>query len=360
MALYGGGFVAGLISTWQLSKVPESPMAPVEQRLNIRRLLRAPLHDRNFRCLIIFMASWQFAVNAATPFFTVYFVKTLGISIGFVMVLSIASQLANIAVLRAWGRISDRFSNKTALGLAAPVFLGSIAAMVVASQIEQRPLLLGFLILLHAIMGASAAGVGVASGTMTLKLAPKGAATAYVAASSLLGAAAAGVAPIIGGAFADFFAARQLALQVTWRSPAGLQQILEFSLSHWDFYFLISALLGLYALHRLSMVEETGEVARAQFMEELTGRVREGVRNASPITGLRALVGFPGGALIQFNARRQAFKRQWARRRRPTSSGETALPTHSASRFSIRPLCVSRPKAPADRRRSTIRRRSGA
>lgn len=311
MALYGVGFLAGLASTWHLSRVPEPPMAPVDQRLNIRRLLRAPLHDRNFRRLIVFLASWQFAVNAATPFFTVYFVQRLGVAIGFVMVLSIVSQLANITVLRFWGRITDRFSNKTALGLAAPVFLGSIAAMVVASQIEQRPLLLAFLIFLHAVMGASAAGVGVASGAMTLKLAPKGAATAYIAASSLLGAAAAGVAPIVGGAFADFFAARQLALQLTWQDPAGLHELISFRLSHWDFYFLISALLGLYALHRLSMVEEVGEVARAQFMEELTVRVREGVRNVSPVSGLRALGAFPGGALIQFNARREAFKRQW-------------------------------------------------
>lgn len=311
IALYGAGFLAGLVSTWQLSRVPEPGMAVVEQRLNIRRLMRAPLRDRNFRRLIIFLASWQFAVNAATPFFTVYFVQRLSIPIAYVMGFAVVSQLANLIALRTWGRLTDRFSNKTALGAAAPIFLGSIAAMTFASQIAQRPLLLAFLVLLHAVMGASAAGIGVASGALTLKLAPKGAATAYAAASSLLGALAAGVAPIIGGAFADFFAVRRLALQVTWRDPEGLRALISLQLSHWDFYFLISALLGLYALHRLSMVEESGEVPRAQFMEELSVRVREGVRNVSPVAGLRALAAFPGGALIQFNARRAAFKRQW-------------------------------------------------
>jgi MFS family permease len=311
IALYGVGFAAGLASTWHLSRVPEPPMQPVDQKLNIRRLLRAPLRDRNFRRLILFLASWQFAVNAATPFFTVYFVQRLGISIGFVMALSVASQLANIVVLRAWGRITDRFSNKTALGLAAPIFLGCIASMVFASQIEARLPLLAFLLALHVVMGAATAGLGVASGAMTMKLAPKGAATAYVAASSLLGAAAAGVAPIIGGAFADFFAARQLGLQLTWQDPSGLHELLTFRLSHWDFYFLISAVLGVYALHRLSMVDEHGEIERARLVEELSLRVREGVRNVSPVAGLRAIVAFPGGALLQFNQRRQAFKQQW-------------------------------------------------
>ncbi len=312
MALYGAGFLAGLASTWHLSRVPEPPMPPVEQKLNIRRLMRAPLRDRNFRRVIVFLASWQFAVNAAVPFFTVYFVQRLGIAMGFVMILSVVSQIANMIVLRTWGHISDRFSNKTALGLAAPLFLGCIASMVVASQIGSQTLRLAFLVALHAVMGAASAGVGVASGALTLKLAPKGAATAYGAASALLSAAAAGIAPIIGGMFADFFAARRLGLQVTWEDPSGLHELLTFRLSHWDFYFLISAALGLYALHRLSLVNEHGEVSRSQVVEELGQRVREGVQNASPVAGLRALVAFPGGALIQFNQRRQAFRKAWS------------------------------------------------
>jgi len=312
IALYGVGFLAGMASTWHLSRVPEPPMPPVEQKLNIRRLMRAPLRDRNFRRVIIFLASWQFAVNAATPFFTVYFVQRLGISIGFVMLFSVVSQIANMVVLRSWGRISDRFSNKTALGLAAPVFLACIAAMALASQITEPMLRLAFLLLLHVVMGAASAGVGVASGALTMKLAPKGAATAYGAASALLGAAAAGVAPIIGGMFADFFAARQLGLQLTWQEPRGLHQLLTFQLSHWDFYFLISAGLGLYALHRLTLVDEHGEVARSRVVEELTQRVREGVQNASPVAGLRALAAFPGGALIRFNRSRQVFRSVWS------------------------------------------------
>jgi MFS family permease len=311
IGLYAAGFASALLSTWHLSRVDEPAMAPLETVLNLRRLLRAPLRDRNFRRVIVFFASWQFAVNAATPFFTVYFVQTLGYGMGFVVVLTVVSQVANIGVLQIWGRISDRFSNKTALGVAAPVFMGCIAAMVVASQIDDRILLSAFLIVLHIIMGASSAGVGVASGAITMKLAPKGAATAYVASNAFLGAVAAGVAPIIGGMFADFFAARELALRVDWREPGGLHPVLAFSMSHWDFYFLISALLGVYALHRLSLVYEPGEVGRSELLEAVALRMRGGVRNASPVAGLRPLADFPGAALLQFNQRRQAFRQRW-------------------------------------------------
>lgn len=311
VALYMAGFLASLVSTWHLSRVPEKPMRPVEQHLNLRRLLRAPLRDLNFRRVIVFLASWQFAVNAATPFLTVYFVRQLGFGMGFVMVLTIVSQAANILVLRSWGRISDRFSNKTALFAAAPIFLACIAGMVMASQIENRWLLSSYLVALHIVMGMASAGVGLASSALTMKLAPKGAATPYMAASSLVGSLAAGVAPIIGGLFADFFAARELQLLVTWRSPAGAQQVFDFSLTHWDFYFLASAVLGLYAIHRLGFISEAGEAPVERLLEEVRLRAREGVRNVSPVSGLRALASFPGGGLIDFNARRQALRQRW-------------------------------------------------
>ena len=35
-------------------------------------LLTTPLRDSNFRHLVLFLSSWNFAVNLAAPFFTVY------------------------------------------------------------------------------------------------------------------------------------------------------------------------------------------------------------------------------------------------------------------------------------------------
>jgi hypothetical protein len=65
------------------------------------RMLLEPLRDRGFVRLIRFFASWQFAVNLAAPFFSVYMIRQLGLSAGLVLVMSIVSQAANIVVLRA-------------------------------------------------------------------------------------------------------------------------------------------------------------------------------------------------------------------------------------------------------------------
>jgi len=227
------------------------------------------------------------------------------------VVLNVVSQVANLIALRTWGSLSDRFTNKSVLLVAAPAYVLSIAAMIGASQIGPREALTAYLVFLHALMGASVAGVTLASMNIALKLSPKGSATAYVATSALASSAAAGLAPIIGGAFADFFGARQLELLVRWTSPHGVILLAPLRLSHWDFYFLLAGLLGIYALHRLAMVREEGEIERREMVRQLVRHTRRNVRAMSSVAGLRAITEFPVELLRDLRVRER-----WSRRRK--------------------------------------------
>jgi len=296
-ALYGLGFLASLVSTAQLARVPE-PVMEGEQPMHLLRLLRLPLRDVNFRRLIVFLSSWQFAVNIATPFFTVYFLRQLGFGVTFVLALSVVSQIANLMVLRGWGRLSDRFSNKSVLSVAAPAFIACIAAMAGASQIEGRVAAGAYLVGLHVVMGMASAGVGLASGNIAMKLAPRGAATVYIATNSLVTSAAAGAAPLLGGLFADFFAARELTVSVLWKNPSGIYPLLPLQFTNWDFYFLIAAAFGLYALHRLTLVREEGTVENRLMVQEVLLEARRAVVNLSPVAGLRQAIAFPAASMV--------------------------------------------------------------
>ena len=313
-ALYAAGFLAGIVSLVQLARTPEPQMEPPAGPMRLGRLLRLPLRDPNFRRLIAFLSSWQFAVNLATPFFTVYLMRQLGFGLTFVLGLSVVSQLANLAVLRSWGALSDRFSNKSVLAVAAPAFIACIAAMIVASQIENRTAAAAYLVLLHALMGMASAGVGLASGNIALKLAPKGSATVYIAANSLITSAAAGAAPILGGLFADFFASRKLSLSLQWTNPNGVYAFLPVELSQWDFYFLIAAVLGVYALHRLSLVREEGEIENHEMVQQVLLQARRTVRNLSPVAGLRLVTTFPSGLMVELQRLRREARRERVRR----------------------------------------------
>ena len=300
--LYLFGFVCGLVSTAALARVPEPRMPALSERRPIHKLLLEPLRDRNFRQILRFLASYQFAVNLATPFFTVYFVRELGFSMGFVLVLSFISQLANLAVIRGWGQLSDRLTNKSVLSVAVPMFIGCIAAMAFASEVAAGVPRMAYLVALHIAMGAAGAGVGLSSGNIALKLSPPGAATGFMATNALIGAVAAGIAPVIGGWASDFFAARKLTLGLRWTSPHGAAEF-GVMFTHFEFFFLISALLGLYVMHRLTTVEEPGSVGSREVVAHIMSATRRGVGNISSVAGLRSAMIFPGGELIKLRER---------------------------------------------------------
>jgi MFS family permease len=117
------GFGAGAIGLYFLAKTPERRMPPADEKPKILRLLSAPLKNENFRKLIAFMCSWNFAVNLAGPFFMVYMLKRLGLSMSFIIGLSIVSQIMNFLFLKIWGKYTDRFSNKSVLAISGPLFI---------------------------------------------------------------------------------------------------------------------------------------------------------------------------------------------------------------------------------------------
>ncbi|MBL7187533.1 MAG: hypothetical protein ISS70_14515 [Phycisphaerae bacterium] len=146
-------------------------------------------------------------------------------------------------------------------------------------------------------MGIFTAGVSLASGNISLKLAPKGQATAYLAAKTIANSFAVGTAPILGGKFADRFAGRELAWTLSYKSTTGEFALPTLNLQQWDFFFALAFIIGLYALHRLAMVKEAGEVEKRIVAQELFTEVRTQVRMLSSVEGVRQMVSFPFSVL---------------------------------------------------------------
>lgn len=304
------GALAAAASTLYLARVPEPRMAPPERKLHIRTILSEPFHHQNFRRLIWFFGAWQFATNLAAPFFAVYLVRQLGYDMAFVIQMMIVSQLANLLVTRQWGNLADRFSNKAVLRVCAPLYLLCIFAWTLVALPEQHAWSVPLLVLLHLAMGFAAAGVNLASGNIGLKLAPRGRATSFLAAASLVNSIAAGIAPVVGGLFADDFANRGLSLIVRWTSGPRTTDVMSVSLRHWDFFFLLACLFGLYALHRLVLVREEGRAEDKMLMLEIIGETRRTVVNSvSSIAGVLLMTFFPFGRIVQQAQERRARRR---------------------------------------------------
>jgi MFS family permease len=195
--------------------------------------------------------------------------------------------------MRIWGRIADRYSNKSVLVVCGPLFIACIFAWTFTTLPERHAGTVPLLIVIHVLMGIATAGVTLSSANIALELAPRGQATAYMGAVSLVNSIAAGIAPIIGGLFAEFFASQELALIVRWTSGNDQMQFDTLSLRHWDFFFLLATIIGLYSMHRLTLVAEEGEVEEREVLRALMLEARRSIRNLSTVGGLRAGTLFP-------------------------------------------------------------------
>ncbi len=219
--------------------------------------------------------------------------KRLQLDMSLIIALLVVSQLMNLTFLRLWGRFSDRYSNKSVLGVSGPLFIGCILAWTFTTLPEKYVLTFPLLVAIHVFMGISTAGVTLASGNIGLKLAPQGQATAYLAASSFANSVAAGIAPILGGTFADFFVGRELSWTLKWIGPGRELAVQTLNFRQWDFFFFLAFLIGLYSIHRLALVREEGEVKEEIVVRELIAEVKRPLRNFSTAGGLRHMLHFP-------------------------------------------------------------------
>ena len=286
-------WIFGAIDTYYITRIPEPKMITGVKKNNFIGHLLSPLKDLNFRRLIIFLGSWNFAVNLAAPFFTVYMLKRLGLDMSYVIALTVLSQIMNVAFLRIWGRFIDRYSNKSVLGISGPLFIVAILAWTFTTMPQTHFLTMPLLVFIHILLGIAMAGVVLASGNIALKLAPKGEATAYLATSTMINFLAAGTAPIIGGRFADFFSKREFAWTMNWRNPEGEFIFHPLNFQGWDFFFFFAFVIGLYSLHRLALIREEGEVKEKVVINELLTVFMRPIRNFSTAGGLRYLLHHP-------------------------------------------------------------------
>jgi MFS family permease len=244
----------------------------------------------------MFLGSWNFAINLAAPFFVVYMISRLGMSLAFVLSLSVLSQLFNVVFFRIWGRLADRLSNKSVLSVSGSLFIFSILMWPFLTLPEKHVLTIPLLLAIHILAGISTAGVTLCSGNIALKAAPQGKATAYLAANALVNGIAATVAPILAGLAADWFATQELTFSLRWTASETGKTVFDLSalnLRGLDFLFMIAVLFGVYAMHRLLAVREEGEVEEKVVMRQLYSEVRKAVRHISNVAGLRQQYYFP-------------------------------------------------------------------
>ena len=283
-------FLSGMIALYFTRTTPEPPLKTRQEKISYSELLSKPFKDDNYSNLLKFSAAWGLSTSLAGPFFTVYLlsVDILGFEVAFVAGLVALTQLTSVVFLRLWGRLSDRFSNKSILQVTLPLFVIGTFLWTFSSIARDYGLLIPLIISIHILNGFSAAGVNLSTNNIGMRLAPRGEAASYLAARGTITAIVGTIAPIVAGVFADLFAPHTIEVSVSWTIRGELFTLIPaYRLSGIDFIFVISTIIGIYAIHRIALVKEPGEVEERVVLEALVAETRRNVRTVSTVDGLR-------------------------------------------------------------------------
>jgi Na+/melibiose symporter-like transporter len=194
IAVFAVAMACGLIGVAILSRIPAAePSTTTSLREPFAKTLTLPLGEGNFRRVVMFYATWNFAVNVAAPFFPVYFLQKLGLPIWYVVALSTLSSLAGMAANNFWTRVAHRFGMKPVV-LVATLGDAFFPLWLIFINAEWSWVLL----IVH-VSGIFNAPLALGPDSFVLKLAPERSASSYMAVFRAVVGPATALAAILGG-----------------------------------------------------------------------------------------------------------------------------------------------------------------
>ena len=296
--LIGGVCTFGIFGPFAVSRVAEPMMPPAAQSWQSPvKMLLEPVRDPNYSRLLKFLFVWSVTSNLAIPFFAVYMLKVIGLSVPTVMALTVLGQFSNVLFVRVWGGFADRVGSKTVLSLSASLYLLVIIGWVFTTYPERYFLTMPLLVTLHLLGGAAAAGVTLTLNTLSLKVAPEGRVVPFSGVAGMITGLGAGIGPILGGLIADYLSVRSLDFSVTWSAPGGVTALPSVSLSGFEFLFGLAFVLGLLSLNLLVPLREEGEISRDAALADMMAGMAPVARVVSSVPGLNMMSSLSYGYL---------------------------------------------------------------
>jgi len=259
--------ISGALGLLFLSRIPEPQVSRFYEGDSLGNIWRRPFGERNFRQFLLFAIFWGFSVHFASPFFTLYFLRYLEFSYGFVALLGTISACADLLGMQVWGRISDKVRNKAVIQ-----FAGWVAVFLPLAWVCVRPGDLILPVILQIIGGGFWAGINLCTSNLLLRISPQENRPFFLSAYNIVAGVGAALGPIMGGLAAKYLVNLELEL-VGWKM-APLQVV-----------FLISTTLRIMSFQLFKYVHEPEEATIGQLV-----RVLRNVRGLNVATGFNYLL----------------------------------------------------------------------
>jgi MFS family permease len=195
------GVVAGVTDILLFLAVPE-PEYDRPAKSAIWETITQPLRDKDFRPFLAFRAYWAFAAGIAWPFFTLYAIEFLRISVRDTQLMMMAGPLGVLVSARFWGLMCDTYGQRPMLQMAMTG--KAIVPLAFMAALPGRALCVPFLAVILFFDGMLNSGFFLSTQGIMLKYTPRQNRSMYVGAANFLSVGiAAAIGPFFGGALID-------------------------------------------------------------------------------------------------------------------------------------------------------------
>jgi MFS family permease len=259
--------IFGALGLRFLNRIPEPQVSRFYQGDSLGNILRRPFGERNFRHFLLFAIFWGFSVHFASPFFTLYFLRYLELSYGFVALLGTISACADLLGMQVWGRISDKVRNKAIIQLA-----GWVAVFLPLAWVTVRPGDFVMPVILQLMGGGFWAGINLCTNNLLLRISPQENRPFFLSVYNIVAGVGAALGPIAGGLAAKYLV--DLELEFVGLKMVPLHVV-----------FLISTALRFLSFQLFRYVHEPEEATIGQLV-----RVLRNVRGLNVATGFNYLL----------------------------------------------------------------------
>ena len=268
-ALQGIFLFALVLRIWSILALQQMKVGggrvPAATPLDWRAQLATIRASRSLIRFIVFGAIWGFAYNCLGPFYPVFMYHELGLSVARVCLFIIVNTLAAAVTMPTWGRLLDRYGNKSVMAAAILLWQVQFPGWLVLHP-GNAWLLYG----LWAWNGFTWAGFTLGLFNMLLKLIPPEAKITAIALNTAVTSIVTAVAPMVSGAVIT------LALHRGWN---------PMTVYHWAFVLqLAPALLSCLVLLRV-------EEPKASPLSAVFGAMRN-VRTLGAMLGLTFIANY--------------------------------------------------------------------
>jgi len=270
--IFAAGATARLLGLYFLTRM-KFPLSVTERRPQTTSLSTFTMvfGDRNYVRLLIFTGLFGLCLYLGTPFYSVYVLRELHLSVGDLTLLTTLWTFGGLVSLRTWGALSDRFGNKPIMVISAVIWL----LVAAASWLFSSPTHYVHLYANYFITGFMMAGFQqLGQFNLMIKMVPPANKAHYISVYFAFTNMLIAVGPLLGGI-------------ILHGLPKSAGNLFGQPITHYHVLIVGSLALCLLSLHLLQFVREPAE----RTVRELV-MVMRNMREFNPVLGLSTLAEF--------------------------------------------------------------------